>query len=164
MKLCRIVQVYVDGMPTMSSKERKATLREFYGIFFFLWLLANNHSIIQSSPPFLGLQLPNAFNGEFLAAVIYPSLRQLEGEFIELQGDTLKASLSTEVSTRKRVEGSRKLSDNDLERDEECGICMENCTRMLLPGCGHAICHSCFHDWQPQLLICTVESFCKLLS
>lgn len=91
-------------------------------------------------------ELLNAFNGEFLAAVIYPSLRQLEGEFIELEDDTM-TSQSTEVSTRKRVEGRRKPSDNDLERDEECGICMENCTRMLLPGCGHAMCHSCFHDW-----------------
>lgn len=32
-KLFVNVQVYVDGMPALSSKERKATLREFYGIF-----------------------------------------------------------------------------------------------------------------------------------
>ncbi|XP_041013582.1 E3 ubiquitin-protein ligase AIRP2-like [Juglans microcarpa x Juglans regia] len=116
-----IYKVYVDGMPTMSSKERKATLREFY-------------------------------------AVIYPSLRQLEGEFIELPDDTV-TSHSTEVSTRKRGEGRRKLSDNDdLERDEECGICMENCTRMLLPGCGHAMCHSCFHDWNARSQSCP---FCR---
>lgn len=31
-KLYIIVQVYMDGMPSMSSKEQKVTLREFYGM------------------------------------------------------------------------------------------------------------------------------------
>ncbi|KAE8023604.1 hypothetical protein FH972_009281 [Carpinus fangiana] len=115
-----IYKVYVDGMPTMSSKERKASLREFY-------------------------------------AVIYPSLRQLEGEFIELEDSTL-GSQSTEILARKRAEGRRKLSDNDLERDEECGICMENCTRMVLPSCGHALCNRCFHDWNVRSQSCP---FCR---
>lgn len=82
----------------------------------------------------------------FLAAVIYPSLRQLEGEFIELEDNDLR-SQSMEVLTRTRGDGRMKLSDNDLEKEEECGICMENCTRMLLPSCGHTMCNSCFHDW-----------------
>lgn len=36
-KLYLIVQVYVDGIPSISSKERKASLREFYGLFFLPW-------------------------------------------------------------------------------------------------------------------------------
>jgi hypothetical protein len=95
---------------------------------------------------FFQFQLLNASDCKFLAAVIYPSLTQLEGEFIELEDSTL-GSQSKEILARKRVEGRRKLSDNDLERDEECGICMENCTRMVLPSCGHALCNRCFHDW-----------------
>jgi hypothetical protein len=144
MKLYIIVQVYVDGMPTMSSKERKASLREFYGLSL-LWFLVNK-CLISWSPHYFQFQLLNASDCKFLAAVIYPSLRQLEGEFIELEDSTL-GSQSTEILARKRAEGRRKLSDNDLERDEECGICMENCTRMVLPSCGHALCNRCFHDW-----------------
>ncbi|PON42349.1 RING/U-box superfamily protein [Parasponia andersonii] len=80
-----VYKVYVDGIPSISSKERKATLREFY-------------------------------------AVIYPSLRQLEGEFIELE----------DYNTRNQYgEGHhRKLSNKDIERDDECGICMEDSTKM----------------------------------
>lgn len=32
-KQCILVQVYVDGVPSISSKEQKITIREFYGMF-----------------------------------------------------------------------------------------------------------------------------------
>uniref|UniRef100_A0A2P2JU88 Protein binding protein n=1 Tax=Rhizophora mucronata TaxID=61149 RepID=A0A2P2JU88_RHIMU len=104
-----VYKVYADGMPTLSSKERKATLREFY-------------------------------------AVIYPALRQLEDEAIKLE-NTYGRDEGTEVSSRKRAEERRKFSDNDIEREEECGICMENNAKMVLPNCGHSLCISCYHDW-----------------
>ncbi|XP_034677106.1 E3 ubiquitin-protein ligase AIRP2-like [Vitis riparia] len=115
-----VYKVYVDGMPTMSSQERKATLREFY-------------------------------------AVIYPSLRQLGGQFIELE-DTNKRSRCTEVLSRKRVEDRRKVSDKEIDRDDECGICMETCTKMVLPNCGHSMCICCFHDWNVRSQSCP---FCR---
>ncbi|KAF3431127.1 hypothetical protein FNV43_RR25857 [Rhamnella rubrinervis] len=114
-----IHKVYVDGMPSLSSKERKASLREFY-------------------------------------AIIYPSLRQLESEFIELEDNT--GSQYKEVLSKKRGENERKLSDKDLERDDECGICMENCTKMVLPNCGHSMCICCFHDWNARSQSCP---FCR---
>ena len=86
------------------------------------------------------------------AAVIYPLLRQLGDEFIELEDD--KKGRCTEVLSRKRVEDRKRVSDKDLERDDECGICMENCTKMVLPNCGHALCISCFHDWYPASPCC----------
>ncbi|KAL6193205.1 hypothetical protein ACLB2K_034289 [Fragaria x ananassa] len=89
-----VYKVYVDGVPSISSKEQKVTIREFYG-------------------------------------VIYPYLRQLEGEFNELE-DSKKRS-------QKRIEDRKNLSDIDLERDDECGICMENYAKMVLPNCGHSI-------------------------
>ncbi|ESR51388.1 hypothetical protein CICLE_v10032536mg [Citrus x clementina] len=119
-KLFVNVQVYVDGMPALSSKERKATLREFY-------------------------------------AIIYPSLRQLESEFSELE-DNSKRDQCSEISSRKRVEERRKLSDKDLDRNDECGICMENCTKMVLPNCGHSLCVNCFHDWNARSQSCP---FCR---
>ncbi|EEF47573.1 E3 ubiquitin-protein ligase AIRP2 [Ricinus communis] len=115
-----VYKVYVDGMPTLSSKERKATLREFY-------------------------------------ATIYPSLRLLEGEFIELE-DNPRRSQWTEAFSRKRVEDKRKRSDYDIERDDECGICMEDSAKMVLPNCGHSLCISCFHDWNTRSQSCP---FCR---
>ncbi|GAB4829306.1 hypothetical protein Ancab_018976 [Ancistrocladus abbreviatus] len=112
-----VYKVYVDGIPKLSSQEKKATLREFY-------------------------------------AVIYPSLRQLEGDLIELDETNRRA----EVLSRKRTEDKRKLSENDFERDDECGICMEPCTKMVLPNCGHSMCISCFHDWNMRSRSCP---FCR---
>ncbi|KAL8161690.1 hypothetical protein V2J09_013179 [Rumex salicifolius] len=86
-----VYKVYIDGMPTMSFKERKASLREFY-------------------------------------AVIYPSLNQLEGDIIALR-----------ESSMKRGEEKIKFSEKNIERDEECGICMEHCTQMILPNCVHSM-------------------------
>ncbi|XP_062110545.1 E3 ubiquitin-protein ligase AIRP2-like [Humulus lupulus] len=108
-----VYKVYIDGMPSISSKERKATLREFY-------------------------------------AVIYPSLRQLQSEFSELE----------DCNTRNQYkeEHHRKISDKDLEREEECGICMENFTKMVLPNCGHSMCICCFHDWNARSESCP---FCR---
>ncbi|KAH9708440.1 hypothetical protein KPL70_012889 [Citrus sinensis] len=97
-----VYKVYVDGMPALSSKERKATLREFY--------------------------------------------------------DNSKRDQCSEISSRKRVEERRKLSDKDLDRNDECGICMENCTKMVLPNCGHSLCVNCFHDWNARSQSCP---FCR---
>ncbi|KAK6242204.1 hypothetical protein QQP08_007684 [Theobroma cacao] len=114
-----VFKAYVDGIPALSSKERKATQREFY-------------------------------------AVIYPLLRQLGDEFIKLEDN--KKNQCTEVLSRKRVEDRKRVSNKDLERDDECGICMENCTKMVLPNCGHALCISCFHDWNVRSQSCP---FCR---
>ncbi|XVE85224.1 hypothetical protein DITRI_Ditri17bG0074500 [Diplodiscus trichospermus] len=114
-----VYKAYADGMPALSSKDRKATRREFY-------------------------------------VVIYPSLRQLGDEFIELEHN--QKGRRTEVSSRKRVEDRKRFFDKDLERDDECGICMENCTKMVLPNCGHALCISCFHDWNVRSQSCP---FCR---
>lgn len=39
------------------------------------------------------------------------------------------------------------LSDIDAEREEECGICMEMNSKIVLPNCGHAMCMKCYDDW-----------------
>ena len=38
--------------------------------------------------------------------------------------------------SRKRL---AKVLNKDLEGDEECGICMENGMKMVLPNCGHSL-------------------------
>ncbi|XP_021854400.1 E3 ubiquitin-protein ligase AIRP2 isoform X2 [Spinacia oleracea] len=115
-----LYKVYVDGMPTMSSQEKKASLREFY-------------------------------------AVIYPSLMLLEGNLIESE-EGKKRTRSSDILSRNRVDDKRKLLDDDFERDDECGICMEPGTKMVLPTCGHSLCISCFQDWSSRSRSCP---FCR---
>ncbi|KAJ4974720.1 hypothetical protein NE237_007894 [Protea cynaroides] len=89
--------------------------------------------------------------GQFYA-VILPSLQLLNGNSYE-------RSCSMDIFGRKkRVEEKRKFSDMDLEREDECGICMEPCTKMLLPTCCHAMCINCYHDWNTRSVSCP---FCR---
>ncbi|XP_068667277.1 E3 ubiquitin-protein ligase AIRP2-like [Aristolochia californica] len=115
-----IYKVHLDGNTTLSSYERKASLKEFY-------------------------------------AVIYPSLQQLEAELAELEDSKQKAR-SMEIISRKRVEERRKLSDKDTEREDECGICMEACSKIVLPNCNHAMCIGCYRDWNLRSQSCP---FCR---
>jgi len=57
---------------------------------------------------------------------------------------------------RKRFE---KTLNKDVEGDEECGICMENNMKMVLPNCGHSFCINCFHEWYCQMLQHLLNSF-----
>lgn len=47
----------------------------------------------------------------------------------------------------KKSEKKTKSSELDTEREDECGICLEPCTKMVLPDCFHAMCINCYHDW-----------------
>uniref|UniRef100_A0A7C8YD82 RING-type domain-containing protein n=1 Tax=Opuntia streptacantha TaxID=393608 RepID=A0A7C8YD82_OPUST len=117
-----VYKAYADGMPTISSQEKRATLREFY-------------------------------------AVIYPTLRQLEGNLIIDLDETNKISArSSESLSRIRVDKKRNIFDKDFDRDDECGICMEPDTKMVLPTCGHSLCIRCFHDWNSRSRSCP---FCR---
>ncbi|CAN6448932.1 unnamed protein product [Victoria cruziana] len=103
------------------------------------------------------LPLHTFYYGFTFAAVIYPSLQQLEADYVKLEDSKLTAR-SDERSTRKRIEDRKKISDLDLEREEECGICMEPCGKVVLPNCGHAMCIKCFRDWNTRSKSCP---FCR---
>lgn len=115
-----IYKVYVDGETTISSYERKASVREFY-------------------------------------SVIYPSLQQLEADLIELD-DTKQRGRYMDMFSRNRLEERRKLPEKDSDREDECGICMEVCTKIVLPTCNHAMCISCYRDWKTRSQSCP---FCR---
>ncbi|URD84102.1 zinc finger, RING-type [Musa troglodytarum] len=113
------MQVYVDGMTTASTFERRASIRDFY-------------------------------------AIIYPSLRQLESNLVERARS--KKGRAEAVVVRKRMEHLKKFFDRELDRDDECGICMEVCTKMVLPNCNHAMCIKCYRDWNVRSQSCP---FCR---
>ncbi|XP_020527570.1 uncharacterized protein LOC18441875 isoform X2 [Amborella trichopoda] len=81
----------------------------------------------------------------------------LEGGLTELE-DSKQRAQCIERFTRKRAEEKRKLSDLDLEREDECGICMETCNKIVLPNCGHSMCINCYHDWNIRSQSCP---FCR---
>ncbi|XP_075636881.1 E3 ubiquitin-protein ligase AIRP2-like [Castanea sativa] len=65
-------------------------------------------------------------------AVILPSLQQLHGSLEDFDV-TEEGNLRMEMSCKKRLEGDGRLTNVNLEREDECGICLEPCTKMVLP-------------------------------
>ncbi|KAK9267206.1 hypothetical protein L1049_009626 [Liquidambar formosana] len=115
-----IYKVYVDGSTTMSTHERKASIREFY-------------------------------------AVIYPSLLQLQRGVSDTEDKKQKA-VCMERYRRRDDEDHRQYSDIDIEREEECGICMEMNSKIVLPNCNHAMCLKCYREWRSRSQSCP---FCR---
>lgn len=81
-----------------------------------------------------------------IIGVILPSLQRLHGNLEELE-DVKEWRSGIESLSKKRVEGDNRLANLDLEREDECGICLEPCTKMVLPNCCHAMCIKCYHNW-----------------
>ncbi|XP_062200752.1 E3 ubiquitin-protein ligase AIRP2-like isoform X3 [Phragmites australis] len=115
-----IYKVYVDGTTTMSTHERKASIKEFY-------------------------------------AVIFPSLLQLQKGITDMEDKKQKA-VRMERYRRKDEDERNNLSDIDVEREEECGICMEMNSKVVLPNCTHAMCLRCYQDWSSRSRSCP---FCR---
>ena len=60
---------------------------------------------------------------------------------------TKEKNLRAESFCKKRLEGDGRLANFDLDREDECGICLEPCTKMVLPNCCHAMCIKCYRNW-----------------
>jgi hypothetical protein len=124
----------------VSTYEGRASLREFYG---------NNLSFMGYYAIYFGYVILWTFRliASLPAAIIYPILQQLESSLIER--DLKGKGRCKDIVTRRRMEDSRKYYSKDVEREreDECGICMETCTKMVLPNCSHAMCIKCYRDW-----------------
>ncbi|KAE8692889.1 mitochondrial substrate carrier family protein [Hibiscus syriacus] len=60
---------------------------------------------------------------------------------------------------KKRDEMNKgKLSEIDFEREEECGICMEMHSKIVLPNCNHSMCMKCYRTWGIKSQLCP---FCR---
>lgn len=81
----------------------------------------------------------------FLSAIIYPSLLQLQKGVTDVEDKRQKVVCSERY--KRRDEDERQFSDIDTEREEECGICMEMNSKIVLPNCNHAMCMRCYRDW-----------------
>ncbi|CDP13281.1 unnamed protein product [Coffea canephora] len=76
-------------------------------------------------------------------AVIYPSLKQLEGALKELMEDRYRRAQCSDILSDEETEATHK----GPERDDECGTCLETGSQVVLPNCGHSMCISCYQDW-----------------
>ncbi|XP_027335633.1 E3 ubiquitin-protein ligase AIRP2 isoform X4 [Abrus precatorius] len=103
-----IYKVYGDGKTTMSIYERKASLKEFYGI-------------------------------------------------TDVEERKQKDLWATKYRPKDIVRKG-KLSEIDIEREEECGICMEMNNKVVLPNCNHSLCVKCYKDWHARSQSCP---FCR---
>ncbi|GLJ49110.1 hypothetical protein SUGI_1036040 [Cryptomeria japonica] len=114
-----IYKVYGDGTTTMSTHERKASIREFY-------------------------------------AVIFPSLLQLEGGIKKHGRSCIHKQKAVYMERyKKKVDEERgQLSALDLEWEEECGICMETNSKIVLPNCNHAMCMKYYQEWHARAQSC----------
>ncbi|CAL9067301.1 E3 ubiquitin-protein ligase AIRP2-like isoform X1 [Musa acuminata AAA Group] len=115
-----IYKVHIDGSTTMSTHERKASIKEFY-------------------------------------AVIFPSLLQLQKGISDMEDKKQKAVCLERY--RRRDDNERKqFSEIDAEREEECGICMEMNSKIVLPNCSHVMCMKCYREWNSRSQSCP---FCR---
>lgn len=79
-------------------------------------------------------------------AVIYPSLVQLERGVTD-SDDKKQNAVCQERYKRRDSEDYRKAYDLDIEREDECGICMEVNSKIILPNCNHIMCLKCYREW-----------------
>ncbi|XP_076915268.1 E3 ubiquitin-protein ligase AIRP2-like [Bidens hawaiensis] len=115
-----IYKVYADGKTSMHVRERKASMRQFYGLWF-------------------------------------PSIMQLQSGINDMEERKQKEMLLTSYS-RKDGFDREKLSVADVEREVECGICMEINSKVVLPNCNHSLCLKCYRDWHERSRSCP---FCR---
>ena len=81
-----------------------------------------------------------------MIGVIFPSLLQLQGGITDV--DDRKQKEICAAKYKKRDEMNKgKHSEIDLEREEECGICMEMHSKIVLPDCNHSMCMKCYRTW-----------------
>ncbi|KAK8945736.1 hypothetical protein KSP40_PGU000398 [Platanthera guangdongensis] len=115
-----VYKVYIDGTTTMSTHERKASIKDFY-------------------------------------AVIFPSLMQLHKGITDME-DKKQMAVCMERYRRRDDDDRMHFSEVDAEREEECGICMELNSKIVLPNCNHCMCMKCYREWHSRSQSCP---FCR---
>ncbi|XP_010478020.1 PREDICTED: uncharacterized protein LOC104757026 [Camelina sativa] len=92
--------------------------------------------------------------------VILPSLERLHINFADLPEESMWFPNPKAITKKQQydIEGSRFMNSIDLEREDECGICLEPCTKMVLPNCCHAMCIKCYRNWNTKSESCP---FCR---
>lgn len=76
-----------------------------------------------------------------------PSLQRLNDNYEESEDiEEVKRRLAVKLGGEKKGKGDERFA-YELEREDECGICLEPCTKVVLPNCCHSMCIKCYRDW-----------------
>lgn len=79
--------------------------------------------------------------------MIFPSLLQLQGGITDVEDRKQKEACTLRYRRNDELGDKGKLSEFDIEREEECGICLEMNSKVVLPNCSHSLCLRCYRDW-----------------
>ncbi|XP_022967134.1 RING-H2 finger protein ATL47 [Cucurbita maxima] len=90
-------------------------------------------------------------------AIILPSLQRIHSSSDKLD-DCKEECHWIEMPSKKRGDKDVRLTNVDMKREDECGICLEPCTKMVLPNCCHAMCIKCYRNWNTRSESCP---FCR---
>ncbi|RAL43313.1 hypothetical protein DM860_012454 [Cuscuta australis] len=85
--------------------------------------------------------------------IIFPSL-QIQRGITDFEEIKQKEICSLRYSTKTKG----KLSEVEMEREAECGICLEPNSKVVLPDCWHSLCLKCYQDWRSRSVSCP---FCR---
>ncbi|XP_021744175.1 LON peptidase N-terminal domain and RING finger protein 1-like [Chenopodium quinoa] len=89
-------------------------------------------------------------------AIILPSLTRLHNDLVERES---RINLTKKSGDKENFLGQGRLQNViDQEREDECGICLVPTTKMVLPGCCHAMCINCYRNWNTKSASCP---FCR---
>lgn len=61
--------------------------------------------------------------------------------------DKRQKAVCIERYRRREEEEQRQCSGIDFDREDECEICMETNSKVVLPSCNHAMCMKCYREW-----------------
>ncbi|KAI5679304.1 hypothetical protein M9H77_10254 [Catharanthus roseus] len=90
-------------------------------------------------------------------AIILPSLQRLHYDLVDADVTT-EGNLCLKSNTKKILSRGNSYASLNLDREDECGICLEPCTKMVLPNCCHSMCINCYRDWNTRSESCP---FCR---
>ncbi|KHN06237.1 RING finger protein 141 [Glycine soja] len=90
-------------------------------------------------------------------SIIFPALLQLEKGITDLEERKQKEVYALRYQ-RKSEFNERRQSEIDIEREEECGVCLEVKAKVVLPNCCHYMCLKCYRDWCQRSQSCP---FCR---
>ncbi|KAJ0084556.1 hypothetical protein Patl1_31122 [Pistacia atlantica] len=124
--------------------------------FFILMLMARPPCLFKK-----GKQVSENFmvsiTLSLIDGVIFPSLLQLQKGITDLEDRKQKDLCNLRYRRKDDLERG-KSSEIDIEREEECGICMEMNSKVVLPNCSHSLCLKCYRDWRGRSQSCP---FCR---
>lgn len=78
--------------------------------------------------------------------MIFPSLLLLQRGITDVE-DKKQRELCANKYSKRDEKSKGKISEIEIEREEECGICMELKTKVVLPDCNHSLCMKCYRKW-----------------